>query len=335
MGKIFPSLKNLQTHPQLWEATLTFIEENFAYDEKNSFENDFITLMNKKNAHHLYILQIEEEIVAHLGVKIRDIHIGDQVFKLAMMGGIAVSKKFRGQGYFSYLMSEVKSLFQDQVHFFMLWSDLAAMYEKHGFYLCGSQFSTQGPEEENTFSILKKATPLQQNAIKKLQQNFFNKNFIYIQRTEEDWDYLFNSTSVEIWIDQPENIESYFIKNKGQDLKGIIHEFATIHNRELFLKKISSLGTLWSTRRVLEDSVSQYQFLIAGGDKFNEFISSLTDDKLQLRHLDFQRGECEVLFQGTSHVLKLSDFYTGVFGPNKFEELSEVADLYITGWDSI
>jgi len=333
MGKIFPSLKNLKAYPQYWNQTLALIEKAFKYQSAFNFKDDFITLMNEENANHLYILTENEKVIAHLGVKIRDINIEDKRIPIAMMGGIAVDENHRGQGLFSYLMNEVKKIHHDDVSAFILWSDLPTMYEKHHFYLCGSQYPLTKKEEKNTYLHLTNPTENEKKQIQNIHKNFFQKHFAYVERTELDWEQLFQSKSSQIWVNERENITSYFVKNKGQDLHNIIHEYATLENRTEFLKQISHWGEVWMTQDYFHEENAHFQFLLSAGKKIDLLVNHLTEKDIVVEHVS--GDECQFKFKGTDYIMSCSDFFSGVFGPARFSELKNNKDLFIAGWDSI
>lgn len=333
MGKICLPLNNLKDQPQFWGQTLALIEKSFKYRPEFSFERDFITLMNKENAHHLYILIENEKVIAHLGVKIRDININDTKVSIAMMGGIAVDEAYRGKGIFTYLMSEVKKLHHQNVAAFVLWSDLPAMYEKHDFYLCGSQYPFSKKAEKNTFTLLKNADQSEKKRIQEIHHFFFEQHFICVERTISDWVQLFSTMSCEIWVNDRNNITSYFVKNKGQDLQNIIHEYATLENRTEFLKKISHWGEVWMTQDYFHEDNAHFQFLLAAGEKFPLLVYEVTQGEVKITKLDHQ--ECHFKFKETDYIMNCSEFFSGIFGPGRFSELKDTKSLFITGWDSI
>lgn len=333
MGKNFPSLKTLKTHPEYWKQTTALIEKAFKYKTPWRFEDDFITLMNPLNAHHLYILSENDKVIAHLGVKVRDLNINDHKIPLAMMGGIAVDEAYRGKGLFSYMMSEVKKIHHDNIGAFILWSDLPSMYEKHGFYLCGSQYPFARRSEKTRYQLLDNASSEEQQKIKAIYQHFFQKHFAYIERTQSDWDQLFQSKISHIWVNDRSNITSYFVQNKGMDLHNIIHEYATVENRTDFLKQISHWGEVWMTQDYFHEDNAHFQFLLAAGGKFNKLISLLSSEQINLTSIANQ--ECYFKFKDNEYVMNSAEFFSGVFGPARFSELKNSKDVFITGWDSI
>lgn len=333
MGKFFPPLKNLKSHPQYWQETTTLIEKAFKYRAPFRFEEDFITLMNSDNAHHLYLLTENEQVIAHLGVKIRDLNINNHRIPVAMMGGIAVDETHRGQGLFSYMMSEVKKIHQDKVGAFILWSDMPALYEKHDFHLCGSQYPFARKSEKTTFQLLTHATNDEQLRVKEIHYSFFQKHFAYVERTQDDWDQLFNSKSTKIYVNDRSHITSYYVQHKGMDLNHIIHEFATLDNRTEFLKQIAHWGEVWMTQDYFHEDNAHFQLLMAPGGQFPSLIEHFTKKEIELT--DINQNECHFKFRGNEYVMNCSEFFSGVFGPGRFSELQGQKDLFITGWDSI
>lgn len=333
MGKICLPLNNLKDHPQFWDQTQALIEKSFKYRPEFSFEKDFVTLMNQENAHHLYILIENEKVIAHLGVKRRDININNKKVSIAMIGGIAVDEAYRGKGLFSYLMSEVKKIHHHEVSAFILWSDLPAMYEKHQFYLCGSQYPFSRKNEKNTYQLLTNASQEEKNKVRTIHQNFFQKHFHYVERTESDWEQLFQTKSSKIWVNDRNSINSYFVQNKGQDLTGIIHEYATLENRTEFLKQISHWGEVWLTQDYFHENNAHFQFLMCAGHQFSSLVNDLTLGEVTVSLLNDQ--ECHFQFKGSDYVMECSEFFSGIFGPGRFSEFKDHKDLFIAGWDSI
>lgn len=333
MGKICRQLKNLKDEPQYWQQTLKLIEESFKYRPPFHFENDFVTLMNKDNAHHLFILVENEKVIAHLGVKIRNITLQEELLPIAMLGGIAVDSHYRGQGLLSFMMNEIKEAFNNDVCAFILWSDLISLYEKYGFFLCGPQYPLSRKSEKNTYHLLTNATEAEKNQIKILHHHYFKKHYAFIERTQLDWEQLFNSKSCEIWVNDPNNLTSYFIKNKGQDLQNIIHEYATSENRTEFLKTISHWGEVWMTQDYFHEDIAHFQFMLAAGQKFSNLVKAITKGRIKLSAIN--QNECHFNFKGTDYVMNSSEFFSGIFGPARFSELKDNRDLFIAGWDSI
>ena len=63
--------------------------------------------------------------------------------------------------------------------------------------------------------------------IKDLYEKYVNHHHISVFRSEEDWKELMSIKSASMFVKYSENkIQSYFILGKGQDLQGIIHEYA-------------------------------------------------------------------------------------------------------------
>jgi predicted acetyltransferase len=156
VGKNFPRIISLNEEPSFYEATLKLIERSFQYKKPNSFETDFYPLINKENHQNCFIMVDENEnVLAHIGVKKKFLTLKGEKFPIAMLGGIAVDEKFRGEGHFQTLMNDVLAEKRSDVTFFLLWSDMEKLYNKFGFHLCGKQVEYSQKTGPQTFTKTK------------------------------------------------------------------------------------------------------------------------------------------------------------------------------------
>lgn len=333
-------ITNLKDSPGLFDETLKLIEESFQYESPNRFEIDFYPLVSPVNREHNHLLLNEKkEVVAHIGCKVRSISLGDQTYSVTMLGGIAVSKECRGSGLFQKLFSHVLSVYKEKTTFFLLWSDLEKLYNKFDFYLCGGQFEvsmekSQDPFVETSFSAL---SANEKEDIKRLYQESFTKTYLTLNRNDTDWNELASVTSADLFIKKTDNhVSDYFLMNKGQDLSNIIYEYGTSGEFIPFLRSIAAYGKLWTGENFLDSTEAQYQFFLSIGNEelFKTFISHYTENKFNVRAINFEKNEVFVDFEDETLSFELEDFFRGVFGPEKFEEVP-TKPFFISGIDSI
>jgi predicted N-acetyltransferase YhbS len=336
MGKIFP----LNQRPELFEPTLKLIEKSFHYSSKNSFQTDFAPLIDESNHHNCFIFVDEKEnVLAHIGVKERKIVIRDKNFPIIMFGGIAVDEIRRGEGIFQKLFIDVLTEKKDGAALLLLWSDLSKLYNKFGFYLCGSQFETNSNRSETTFSPTKLhlLSSSEKNDLKSLFENSFSKIYLTLKRTDEDWNCLEKITSADLFIRKNEDqINEYYFMNKGEDLPEIIYEYGTMGKIEDLLKRICHFGKVWTGKEIVSANQTQYQFLMSPGEQslFNEFIQSFTENRVSIRAINSIKQEVYFDFNNETLGLSIDEFLRGMFGPDGFEELP-LPSLFISGLESI
>jgi hypothetical protein len=119
--------------------------------------------------------------------------------------------------------------------------------------------------------------------------------------------------------------------NKGEDLNGVIIEVGDFSNYE----EISKYGVLWSPHEYFEDHEIQFAALLKVGDHslFKNFVNHYTSTKIIIETI--KENQIDFTFESNSLSLEISEFFTGLFGPGRFEELSNLSPLYISGLDSI
>lgn len=344
MGKNFPQVISLQERPQLVEATLQLIEASFNYSSEFKFQTDFAPLMDPSNHHNCYILiNQQEQVMAHLGVKTRKMMIGHNAHTICLLGGIAVAPAERGQGHLQKLMQEVLSDHKEEAALFILWSDLEKLYRKFGFHQCGGQYEISGLSQQQNFQRTKLyLLELQDQAtIKQLYEQSFSKLYTTCWRDETDWQNLLQVTSADLFIERSgTDIVAYFFMNKGQDLSNIIYEYGFTAGSDIAakLKEISSYGKVWMAHAFIPTETAFYQFMLtpASTRLFTSLVSDLTGGRIKI--LEVNQIKQEVFFYFNDELLSLSieDFLTGVWGPGPFEELDQdLKTMFISGLDSI
>jgi N-acetylglutamate synthase-like GNAT family acetyltransferase len=341
MGNNFPQITTLKNTPSCFASAVKLIERSFQYPASQSFLIDFAPLMDESNHHNCFVLIDEnEKVLAHIGVKERVLRLGDKTFTLAMLGGIAVDEKHRGQGHFQTLIQNVMAEKLGECALFLLWSDQEKLYKKHGFHLCGSQFELPKKNGNCSYTQTKFAalSSIQKAAIKNLYERSFAKTYITLDRTEKNWDLIEKVTSADLFLKEKEGeITDYFFINKGQDLTNIIYEYGSLNDLSKTLQDARSQGNVWMGAALIPTATEQFQFLLALGDskQFTELVSALTNGKFVLRGINTIKQEVFFDFEGETLMLSIEEFSRGVFGPSPFEELGDIQPLFISGLDSI
>jgi predicted N-acetyltransferase YhbS len=340
MGKNFPRIISLKEDPSFLGPTLKLIERSFLYKKPNSFEIDFFPLINESNHQNCFILVGEDEgVIAHIGVKEKNLLVKNELIPVAMLGGIAVDEKFRGEGHFQTLMNDVLAEKRSDVAFFLLWSDMEKLYNKFGFHLCGKQVElseTNGPKNflKTKFKDLSSDEKL---SVETLFRESFSKLYLTLERTPQSWEEIANVTSADLFIKKTDGVVTdYFFMNKGQDLPGIIYEYGTKGNLEDLVGEISRYGKVWMGEEFVPSESIQYQFFMCPGDLklFSRFISHLTENKVSIRNINPMKQEVFFDFNEELYSLEVPEFLRGVFGPGTFEEL-DLKPIFISGLESI
>jgi predicted N-acetyltransferase YhbS len=342
MGKNFPLITNLKETPKALEKTIAMIEKSFAYEAPFTFKEDFASLVEEGNHHNCFIMMDENEnVIAHIGVKERNIRIKGALFPICMLGGIAVDEKYRGEGHFQTLLQDVLAEKRSDCALFLLWSDQAALYKKYGFYLCGDQFEIPKSDKKSSL-VPTKYHLLSENEKKQIQalyQSSFASQYTTLDRTKDDWNSLEKVTSADLYIrKEASEITDYLFMNKGQDLTGIIYEYGSKSDLRGWLKEASSLGKIWLGQPLMDTDNHQYQFFLAPADMkyFRELITAMTKDLMKVRDVNVMKQEVYFDFNDETLSLEAEEFLRGIFGPGQFEEV-DVAKypLFISGLDSI
>ena len=239
-----------------------------------------------------------------------------------MFGGIAVDKNYRGMGLFKKLFQQVLPLYQDNA-FLLLWSDQINLYSPFGFYPCGELKQYKQSHQAHSYTQ-KKFSQLSQDEKDTISSLYHSTNELRPTRTAVDWETLFTMDTVDLYLKVEKNkIKNYFLKNKGQDLTDIIHEYGEISS------ELIQAGTLWTPEKLNASYVTLNAFQLKPGSYFKHFIEDYADISIK------SIGKQTVFeFNGESYELATEDFLQGVFGPGRFDEL-DLPYLYIPGATSI
>jgi predicted N-acetyltransferase YhbS len=317
------NVKILSEKPEKLNECVTLIEKSFEYKEDHSYVEDFSLLFDKKNYQNCYFLEESNEVVATLFTLPRALNFNNLKVEVLFLGGISVKDENRGAGLFRTLLETIL-LLNPQYSFYLLWSDLAQLYEKFNFYEFGLI------EEVDLTDHKKEAlNDFQTENLKVLIEGHqkLSETFLIPERHEGDWHTLLKSKSINIFEDDNKNI---YLINKGMDLQNICHEY---HPSEA--PPVDGYNN-WRIGPHSNKGTLRYMgFLRLGNlEKLNEFISQTSRGRLSISA--YENGLIEVIFDGEKYELGERDFIQGLWGPGRVEEWRDlVPEILIPGFDSI
>ena len=327
-------ISTLALAPDREKETLSLIEKCFEYSPENSFAIDFYPLMKKSNHQNCFILIEENKVCAHIACQERSFEINGEQFKVLFLGGICVDPSTQGKGLFRKIYEFVEDQFKDMALMF-LWSDKLDLYEKFGYYPVFSQYQYKQTGNNNSSYSQISFKDLSTSELNQIKSLYNNNNEIRTARTDEDWDNIAQITSAKLFIKKnAEGIENYFIKDKGQDLQEIIHEYGKDSSEDI--KEISNYGTVWSAKAVEELNPQElFGSLIKIGNPkvFADLVAKYTNSFLEVEKVD--QSLVHFKFDDQTMSTSIDEFLQGVFGPGQYQELSGTIPLFICGLDSI
>ena len=147
-----------------------------------------------------------------------------------------------------------------------------------------TQFTPPDGYKQVSFEQLSKISQIE---IKKLYENYVNRNYISVARSDEDWNEVMTINSASLFVKSRDNkIQSYFILGKGQDLQGIIHEYAFNDMRIEITEEFSENSVLIHLNKKSENWINIPSALIKslGSSKILEDYSN--NESLYISGLD-------------------------------------------------
>lgn len=345
-------LTTLSQNPEYFDEVIQLIEEEFHYtNNEHSFEKDFAPLINPLNFENCFIYIDKEKniVAAHLAVCIRTL-IKDQIeTPIALIGGIVTHKNYRKKNLFKNLMQNAVEIYIDKVSLYLLWSDLAGIYEKFDFYLAGgiiesgkrilSANDRPSGYEKTHFPLLSEKDF---ENISELYKNFNEKKFLTIKREEKDWSLIREMKSIDLYIKRnlEGNIVRYFCINKGRDLANIIHEVSCLGPEDFnnLVKELEGFQT-WLPETEA-DKVTNKEFFytafikLGNVDLLNSFLNGVSHNQLSV--MTITENSVDFKFNNQDHRTSAKDFLQFLLGPKPLEEFEKFKlSLYISGADSV
>lgn len=226
----------LKQVPQHFDEIIHIVEEELGYFPENSFANDFLPLMEPHNWENCYVLFLGNEVIGHIGLKPTLFYLNNLKLPVCFIGGICLKKQYQGKGYFKEVFPAILNHRKKDFALFALWTGEADGYKKFGFYELGKMVQAGEYDFDNSLRFfcrkLNELSIEEKNFIKLSYQHSFQQ-YLKPERNNHDWETIFRMPSVDVYFKKRnENILSYFIINKGQDLTQIIHEIGATNERE-------------------------------------------------------------------------------------------------------
>jgi len=331
----------LSKNPKLFEETNDLIEHSLNYPSKEKFAIDFYPVMNPDNFknNHILIDQRTGKVIAHVGLNLREITGDGLNLPVALIGGVAVKREYRGKGLLKRLLNSVLNIYNNDVALFILWSDSLDLYKKFDFFPAGC-FIDQSPcgdipsnYHKTKFRNLGAKDFYQ---IKKIYSDIICRDYFCFKRSKAHWNMIKKMDSVDLYLkrDKLGSIESYFCLNKGGDLKGVVHEIGYTNKNQVF-EELKSLRC-WLPTLGVKDKELKFLGLFKMGNfhLLNKFLIARSNG--QLRLIDFSNGLVIFEIKGARYRVSTEEFFQFIFGPFPPNEFDGIAcKLFFSGLDSI
>lgn len=347
----FPfTITTLSKNPEYFDEVISLIEREFHYSGDLSYSKDFALLMDTLNFENCYLYVDDEtnKVVSHLAVSPRIMIKNNSLLNVALIGGIATVKEFRGRDLFKGLMNHALAIHSAHCGLFILWSEITGLYEKFSFHLSGglietghAVFSTNDRPIGFIKTTFQDLSMKDLEAIKEIYSNFNQKYFFTVIREEKEWSIIKNMNSIDLYLkkNQEGEIEQYFCVNKGRDLTNIIHEVGCHPDQYMNMMKALQKFKTWLPESELLLSTSKEIFFTAfirlgNFELLKGFLNNVSSAELELYSvtgdmISFRYGDLE-------HQATHKDFMQYLFGPRPLKELEKLSlSLYIPGTDSI
>ena len=347
----FPfTLTTLSENPEYFEEVITLIEKEFHYDSDLSYAKDFALLMDPLNFEncYLYIDQTTNHVVSHLAVCPRVMIKKNSSIKVALIGGIATVKEYRGRDLFKNLMNHAISEHSKDCGLFILWSEITGLYEKFSFHLAGGLIETghavfaqnDRPVGFNK-TTFKDLSTKDYEAIQNIYRQFNEKYFFTVMREEKEWSIIKEMASIDLYTKKnPDGVlEQYFCINKGRDLSNIIHEVGCLPDHYMALMKNLQKFRTWLPESEISLSNNKDIFFTAfmklgKFEILKSFLIDVSNNELELYSMT---GDLiSFRFKEEEHQMPQKDFLQYLFGPRPLQEFEKFSlSPYIPGTDSI
>ncbi|MFZ8933506.1 MAG: GNAT family N-acetyltransferase [Bacteriovoracaceae bacterium] len=334
-------ITNLEESPYYRDQVIELIESSFGYSEKNSFIVDFYPLMNTKNQCNNHILIEDNKVIAHIGLSFR--YITQMGFRtpVSLLGGICSCPSIRGKGIFSSFFKRIIENHKANISYFILWGNLTSFYERFDFYEAGKSIQTKAPGPLSR-DILKTYNKVSFSAISDRQWDDIKSLYeqksevIKFHRSEQDWENITHIKSADLYLYEVENkVVSYFIKNKGQDLENLIHEYGIEKNYEKELLPLLKRQSLWMEDRG-DDELGQiiYSafFRIGNISLLNDFLKKTTHDNLKIDEIN---ESISFSYKGETFECDQRTFLQVIHGPHDRKRKLPYLPVYFCGLDSV
>lgn len=333
----------LANSPNFFNETISLLEESFEYPTHHSFLIDFYPLVGPSNHDHCHLLIDDQKVIGHIGIRKRKLSYKGKQLDVALIGGIAIHSKYRGQGVFSRFFKDILKKYEKDVSLMFLWSDLSSLYNKFNFYEAGGVIQTGRKillkESLNPNWIETNLKSISNEQFEEIKHIYNQRKDFHLLRDESYWSAIREVSSAKVFIkkDSNDSIYSYFILGKGHDLDGIIHEYNVEDEKDFFTE--IDCYKLWlpeSKNKLFHKKEIRFGYFIKISDlkRFSNFVSQITNGRLVIKGKELNK----IFFSFDNNDFELEEqlFTTSLFGPNPIKEFENIfPSLMINGLDSI
>lgn len=331
----------LSEAPELITQVIDIIEKEFQYGSDHSVKVDFYPLLKEDNFYNNFVLiNAKNEVIGHVGTKPCLYNVGENQYPILHLGGIAIDSRFQGQGHFRKLFGDVIHLLEKRHAFLFLWSEKQELYQKFGFSPIGGQIQ---PNEKYTpiEGYLKtKFTDLSEQELTNIK-DIYKSNSLFFFRPDREWEDALNVSSSNLYIKKEgDEVVSYYVEGKGQDLNQVIHEFGIHldHFEDEILKFQDNACFLPFQFYPTEKDFFQLQYtaLFKFGNPY--FLQNFLADfsRGEIKNIQKQGDSISFIFDNNDYQVTQQDMMEMLWGPQVVQEFfGRYQGLYIPGIESI
>ena len=337
-------IHKLSEKKEFLEKVFQLLETEFNYSGENKVSVDFFPLLKEENLQNNFILidPTNNDLIGHIGTKPNLYHVNGTDYPILHLGGIAISNKHQGKGNFRYLFSYILNQLQKRYAFLFLWSDKNDLYAKYDFFPVGGQI--QPVENYSPINGYRDTEyhKLESDQQKQLKNLYKDSHKYFLMPTREDWNDLNGTSSAKLFIKENKSneITSYYIMNKGQDLKNVIHEFGIkedVFEKELkeFQKNACFLPFQFFP---LEEEFFQLQYTVLCKLGNPYFLANFASDfsRGEITDFKFSNNEVDFIFENKDYQMEVKNFFESLWGPQIIKEFfGRYQGLYVPGIESI
>ena len=307
--------------PHLKEEVFSLVEREFGYDPNHSFQEDFLPLVHESNWENCHLVIVGDAVVAHAAIRKETLAYRHIQTPIALVGGIAVASSFRGRGIFKELFQRFINIYENSISFFLLWSKETALYEKFHFFEFGIVYENDLGGGTFAYQRVEDISPYTKDLKVLYDKN--HQHTLTIRRGSEKWKIIEQMKSLDFYLLLKEGkVHAYYVKNKGQDLQGIVHEFSNSRGiREKRVWSPTPIGKVQSTFFTGHFRVGNPQLLSLFIEKLSGIIIT-----------DWQKGRVSFSLEKKRFQLPEKDFILTLWGTS---ESFFVPPIAIGGIDSV
>ena len=213
-------------HDSEWSKVIEFLSASIRPGQPWSISEEYPTSLSRAQAHNMRVIMDNGEVIAHAVFKPIIIKTPAGIFKVAGIGSVVTSDRYRNQGHSTRIIEScLEAAKNADCEFAILWTELYDFYRRMGFELAGSESAividrTLAPTTSYMFNDSNRVSP---DAILRV----FHQHSVSSYRTLDDVRASLaipNSRVSTAW-DTTGKMVAYAIEGKGADLNGYVHEW--------------------------------------------------------------------------------------------------------------